>query len=94
MPRCFTIGFFALVGWWADASLAEAQVFVRVPFVRVYVGPGGWVYVRAPFVVYSNMDAVPGPNVVAPPAEMEERLPPPRELPNKSPRSKKLSRRQ
>lgn len=30
------------------ASAADAQVFVRAPFVRVQVGPGVWV--RAPFV--------------------------------------------
>ena len=32
----------------AGASDAQAQVFVRAPFVRVQVGPGVWV--RAPFV--------------------------------------------
>jgi hypothetical protein len=37
----------ALAGW---SSSAQAQVFVRAPFVRVWVGGGGGVQVRAPFV--------------------------------------------
>ncbi len=44
------------------ASTAEAQVFVRAPFVRVQVGGG--VYVRAPFV---NLWIPPAPVYVGPP---------------------------
>ena len=43
------------------ASAAEAQVFVRAPFVRVQVGGGVWV--RAPFV---NLWLPPGPAYYGP----------------------------
>jgi hypothetical protein len=45
-------------------STAQAQVFVRAPFVRVFVGPG--VYVRAPFV---NINIPPRPYVIVPPSD-------------------------
>lgn len=58
--------------WLGAANVAQAQVWVRAPFVRVGVGPG--VYVRAPFVnlyvptrdryYYSGYG---GPGVYAPP---------------------------
>jgi hypothetical protein len=74
------LGIFALV------SSSYADVFVRVPFVRVYVGDG--VHVRAPFVniwVPSSRPAyyVPSsPAPVMPPAEL---APPPRLLPGPNP---------
>lgn len=40
------------------ASISQAQVFVRAPFVRVFVGQDGSVGVRAPFVNFYNG---PGP---------------------------------
>ena len=41
----------ALSGLLASTSEALAQVDIKVPFVRVSTGgPGGGVYVRAPFV--------------------------------------------
>ena len=52
---------------------------MRAPFVRVVVGPG--VYVRAPFVSYSNMWTPPV--VVEPPSQAVESLPAPRVLPEK-----------
>jgi hypothetical protein len=58
-----------LCSWLAFASVSEAQIFVRAPFVRVYVGDG--VGVRAPFVnLYVPPDGpVYGPRVIyMPPA--------------------------
>jgi hypothetical protein len=52
------------------ASTAQAQVFVRAPFVRVQVGGG--VYVRAPFV---NLYLPGAPALVAPPGVMLPPLP-------------------
>ena len=50
----------------AGASDAQAQVFVRAPFVRVQVGPGVWV--RAPFV---NLFVPPAaPIYAAPPGSV------------------------
>jgi hypothetical protein len=46
------------------SSLAQAQVFVRVPFVRVYADGPYW-SVRAPFV---NIGSAPPPVYVAPTA--------------------------
>jgi hypothetical protein len=48
MMRNLTLVALTLVVGLSLASIAEAQVFVRAPFVRVQVGGG--VYVRAPFV--------------------------------------------
>ena len=64
--------------------LAVACLFVeaarsQAPFVRVHLGPS--VYVRAPFVTYSNMWAPPA--VVEPPVQAVEASPPPQELPEK-----------
>jgi hypothetical protein len=73
MVRFASICFLALVGVFVGESAGRAQVFVRAPFVRVYVGNG--VYVRAPFFSYSNMWASPGP-AVAEPGTTEEQLPP------------------
>jgi outer membrane biosynthesis protein TonB len=68
------------------ASTAEAQVFVRAPFVRVQVGGGVWV--RAPFV---NLWVPPGPGyygpryyappvMFAPPAPTVVQSPPPQTI--------------
>jgi hypothetical protein len=73
MCRFVPLTVLALVGLLVEAVPSQAQVFVRAPFVRVYVGPG--VYVRAPFVTYSNMWTPPV--VVEPPAQTVESLPPP-----------------
>ncbi|MBI1831141.1 MAG: hypothetical protein HYR84_06800 [Planctomycetes bacterium] len=51
-----------LIGWLGVVSVSQAQVFVRAPFVRVYVGDG--VAVRAPFV---NIFIPPAPRVFYPP---------------------------
>ena len=48
MKRILRSFLIAALLWLGSASLADAQVWVRAPFVRVGVGPG--VYVRAPFV--------------------------------------------
>src|SRR5947209_3809312 len=48
MRRRLSIMAVTMVAVLGLASVAEAQVFVRAPFVRVQVGGG--VYVRAPFV--------------------------------------------
>src|SRR5437868_14812968 len=52
MLRLSAIGLLSLAGLMGLASPGNAQVFVRAPFVRVFVGgPGGpGVGVRAPFV--------------------------------------------
>jgi len=52
-----TIASVTLLSLALSASFAQAQVFVRAPFVRVYVGPGD-VQVRAPFV---NLNVPAGP---------------------------------
>jgi hypothetical protein len=67
----FSLGALTLACLLGLESAGQAQVFVRAPFVRVFVGPG--VYVRAPFV---NL-AIPGPPpvyVVPPPSQY---VPPP-----------------
>src|ERR1700730_8528593 len=80
MFRIFPVCFLALVGLCAGASPVQAQVFGRAPFVRVCVGRG--VYVRAPFVTYSNGWVPAGPPVVVEPqGQTVESLPPPQELP-------------
>ena len=61
MKRNLTIIALTLAATLGATSIAEAQVFVRAPFVRVGVGPG--VYVRAPFV---NLWLPPAPVVVGP----------------------------
>lgn len=87
MKRKFRIVVLALVMGASLASTAQAQVFVRAPFVRVQVGGG--VYVRAPFVnvfipprpVYVTSAPVfvaPTPQVVeAPPQPSEAQAAPP-----------------
>jgi hypothetical protein len=62
MKRLLTLGAVALVVALGLVSAAEAQVFVRAPFVRVQVGGGVWV--RAPFV---NFWVPPGPSYYAGP---------------------------
>jgi hypothetical protein len=62
MRRHFFLAVLALGIGLGMASVAEAQVFVRAPFVRVQVGGG--VYVRAPFV---NLWFPPPPAYVGPP---------------------------
>jgi hypothetical protein len=72
MRRFLVIAFLAVLGASAIASDLQAQVFVRAPFVRVYVdGPN--VQVRAPFVNFATARYYyapgypPGPVYVAPP---------------------------
>lgn len=48
MKRILILSTAVLASWLGVASVSQAQVFVRAPFVRVGVGDG--VYVRAPFV--------------------------------------------
>lgn len=48
MKHILRSAFVAALLWFGTAGVAQAQVWVRAPFVRVGVGPG--VYVRAPFV--------------------------------------------
>jgi hypothetical protein len=76
MIRVFSLGLLALGGVVAAASPGQAQVFVRAPFVRVFVGPG--VSVRAPFVDIN----IPGrPFIFVPPPS--EYIPPqPKIMPN------------
>src|SRR5260370_22489973 len=62
MFRTISLGFLALGGVLTAASPGQAQVFVRAPFVRVFVGPG--VQVRAPFV---DINIPPRPYFVVPP---------------------------
>jgi len=62
MFRAISLGLLALTGVLAIPAPAPAQVFVRAPFVRVFVGPG--VSVRAPFV---DINIPPRPYVVIPP---------------------------
>jgi hypothetical protein len=74
MIRSLSVGVLALLGIVGGAPVAQADVNVRVPFVRVYVGDG--VHVRAPFV---NV-WVPGtPPVYV--AEPPPPIPPPTPLP-------------
>jgi hypothetical protein len=61
MFRAIPVGLLAVAGVLTTASAGRAQVFVRAPFVRVFVGPG--VYVRAPFV---NIN-IPRPFFMVPP---------------------------
>ena len=84
MKRNLALLALTVVGVFGLASSAQAQVFVRAPFVRVQVGGG--VYVRAPFVnlwvpppVYYS---APGyyygaPNVYVPPMPRVVESPPP-----------------
>src|SRR5688500_396838 len=60
MRHMFRAGL-ASLGLLAFAAVADAQVYVRAPFVRVGVGPG--VYVRAPFV---NLYVPSGPRYYDP----------------------------
>ena len=48
MKRTLILSAAVLIGWLGLVSSSQAQVFVRAPFVRVWVGDG--VGVRAPFV--------------------------------------------
>ena len=48
MKRTLILSTAVLIGWLGFVSAGHAQVFVRAPFVRVWVGDG--VGVRAPFV--------------------------------------------
>jgi hypothetical protein len=80
MKRTILLGVAVLAGLLGAASISEAQVFVRAPFVRVWVGDG--VSVRAPFV---NVNVPPSgpyyyyPRVVyAPPVVVE--TPPPNQF--------------
>ena len=48
MKRILILSAAVLASWLGMASVSQAQVYVRAPFVRVGVGDG--VYVRVPFV--------------------------------------------
>jgi hypothetical protein len=48
MKRTLILSAAVLIGWHGFVSAGHAQIFVRAPFVRVWVGDG--VGVRAPFV--------------------------------------------
>lgn len=48
MKRTWILSSAVVIGWLGFVSAGQAQVFVRAPFVRVWVGDG--VSVRAPFV--------------------------------------------
>jgi hypothetical protein len=83
MFRAITLGLLAMGGIMTATSSAQAQVFVRAPFVRVFVGPG--VSVRAPFV---NIDLpgrpffmVPAPSAYIPPQHKEYVPPQPKVAP-------------
>ena len=81
MKRISLLSTAALTALLVTASSAWADVYVRVPFVRVHVGDG--VYVRAPFVnlfVPSGPRVYVAPGVAAPPAQLSppaEALPTP-----------------
>jgi len=74
MLRQITIGSLALLGLAVGAVPGRADVFVRLPFVGVYVGQPG-VQVRAPFVRVDVPNAapvavpvqVPAPRLPSPP---------------------------
>ena len=75
MKRTLLVSVAILIASLGMVSGAQAQVWVRAPFVRVGVGDG--VYVRAPFVnlwipggpTYSSIyGPVYGPSVIAPPS--------------------------
>src|SRR5438067_1039873 len=95
MKRNLALIVLALLVGLGLASTAEAQVFVRAPFVRVQVGGG--VYVRAPFVnlwvppppVYYAPRTIyvpPMPRVVESPApQTSEPLPEPQPQPQPQP---------
>src|SRR6476661_246499 len=57
MKRALIVTASALALGLVCASVSEAQVFIRAPFVRVWVGGDGGVGVRAPFV---NIGGMPG----------------------------------
>ncbi|HZZ80568.1 MAG TPA: hypothetical protein VFE62_18840 [Gemmataceae bacterium] len=50
MKRAILAGAGVLSIWLGCVSASDAQVFIRAPFVRVWVGGDGGVGVRAPFV--------------------------------------------
>ena len=79
MKRTMTLSAAVMIGLLGWASAAQAQVFIRVPFVRVWVGDG--VSVRAPFV---NVN-VP-PRVYYTPAVVVEKPLPPASEPIPAPR--------
>jgi hypothetical protein len=68
VKRVLLAGLMAVGCWAAAATETPAQVLVRVPFVRVQVGPG--VDVRAPFFSFSSPPSgpilAPGPAYVYP----------------------------
>lgn len=80
MKRFLLIAVTAILGACSFESAAKAQVFVRAPFVRVWVdGPN--VQVRAPFVNLSTPSYYyyPGP-VFVPAPRVVNQTPPPGEL--------------
>lgn len=92
MMRLLCLGVVTCGGWLLAAPAAHAQFYLRVPFVRVQVGPTGGVAVRAPFVRYYDPGYPPPayyvvPRVyVPPPPPVNEFVPPtlpvPRPLPS------------
>jgi hypothetical protein len=79
MKHIWLASLVAIACWIAVAADAQAQVFVRAPFVRVQVGPGVWV--RAPFVNLFLPSAAPiyayPPAYVVPAAPGVESIPQP-----------------
>ena len=80
MKRTFILGAAVALGWLSVASPSQAQVFIRAPFVRVGVGDGVYVrtpfvnlYVPPSGPVYGpRVIYLPPPIVVqSPPAESE-----------------------
>jgi hypothetical protein len=76
MIRAISLGLLVLGGVLTAATPSQAQVFVRAPFVRVFVGPG--VSVRAPFV---DINIPPRPFIVMP-APSQYIPPQPKVVPN------------
>ncbi len=87
MYRTFALSLVTLAGLLLGTQTAQAEVFLRLPFIRVEVGGPG-VYVHAPFVnVWVPHDApiyqaVPPPATPPPPVmPPADNLPPPKPLP-------------
>jgi hypothetical protein len=90
MIRSLLLGAAVVTGWLGWVSVSQAQVYVQVPFVRVYVGDG--VAVRAPFVdLYVPRHGGPvlrptyHPQVIVPSPTGIIQSPPPAPVPQPSP---------
>ena len=77
MYRNIALSVVTLAGLMLGTETARAEVFIRLPFVRVEVGEPG-VFVRAPFVRVWVPQAPPVYQAVPPPgAQVVPQLPPP-----------------